>query len=167
MIHKKFEELSKTIWTNIELSNRYRTIYGEETITDSILLELAKLESINIRIVQTPKFIEKDQGTDWEWFVGSKRYGWIRFALQAKKLSLKTHVYDQLNHKVGKLLNARLQIDLLKDFAKANNAVPLYTFYNNYPDGLESSHWHCPEPFERELMGWTFTPLTNIEQASS
>jgi len=88
MIAQKFEEITRRIWTDINLSNRYGTIYGEETITDSILLELVKQNYFNIRILQTPKNLEAVKGTDWEGFVGSYKFGWIRYAIQAKKLNL-------------------------------------------------------------------------------
>jgi len=58
MIAQKFEEITRRIWTDINLSNKYGTIYGEETITDSILLDLVKQNYFNIRILQTPKNFE-------------------------------------------------------------------------------------------------------------
>jgi len=165
MISEKFEEISKRVWTNINLSNRYQTIYGEETITDSILLDLAKQNYFNIRILQTPKIKEGIQGTDWEWFVGSYRFGWIRYAIQAKKLNLSTNRYNALNHKVGEPPYEKYQIDLLREFSNANDAIPLYNFYNFYPTANQSDHWQCSKTFDPELLGWTFTTLTNVDKA--
>jgi len=133
MIHKKFEEITRKIWTDIKLSQQYGIILGEETITDSILLELARQNFFNIRILQTQKPKEAIQGTDWEWFVGSYKYGWIRYAIQAKKLNLTTLGYGNLNHKIGKAPNDDYQINILRKFSKANGAVPLYHFYNYFP----------------------------------
>ena len=165
MIPKKFEDITRRIWTDIDLANKYGTSFGEETITDSILLELAKQNYFNIRILQTPKPKETIQGTDWEWFVGSYRYGWMRYAIQAKKLNPNSHRYDNLNHKVGQPPNEDYQINLLRAFASANGAVPLYNFYNYYPKVTEADHWQCSKTFDRELLGWTFTTLTNVETA--
>lgn len=165
MVAQKFEEITKRIWTDIALSNQYGTIFGEETISDSILLELAKQNYFNIRILQTPKSFEKVQGTDWEWFVGSYRYGWIRYAIQAKKLNLESNRYESLNHKVGQPPNDEYQIKLLRVFSNANKAVPLYNFYNYFPSATQNDHWKCANTFHRELLGWTFTPLKNVEKA--
>jgi hypothetical protein len=165
MIPQKFEDISRRIWTDINLSNRYGTIYGEETITDSILLELAKQNYFNIRVLQTPRRLESAQGTDWEWFVGSNKSGWIRYAIQAKKLNLSTNKYENLNHKVGQPPNDDYQINLLRTFADTNGAVPLYNFYNYFPAATQADHWQCSKVFDRELLGWTFTTLTNIETA--
>lgn len=165
MITEKFEDVTRRIWTDINLSGKYGTIFGEETISDSILLELAKQNYFNIRILQTPKLFEKIQGTDWEWFVGSYRYGWIRYAIQAKKLNQKSNSYDSLNHKVGKPPNDDYQIKILRAYSNANKAVPLYNFYNYFPNATQADHWHCHKSFDRELLGWTFTTLMNVEKA--
>ncbi|WP_138992287.1 DUF6615 family protein [Larkinella sp. C7] len=165
MIREKFEEISRRVWTDIDFANRYRTIYGEETITDTILLELAKQNFRNIRILQTPKLAESVQGTDWEWFVGSRTHGWIRYAIQAKKLNPKTNKYDSLNHKVGAPPNDNYQIDILQKFADFYKAIPLYNFYNFFPRAIQANHWHCNQDFDRELLGWSFTLLRNVEIA--
>lgn len=167
MISNKFEEITRNIWHNINLSNVYGTIYGEETITDSILLELAKQNYFNIRIIQTPKHQEGVRGTDWEWFVGSYKFGWIRYAIQAKKINPNTFRYDKLNHIVGKPPNAIAQSKLLRKYSNVNGAIPLYNFYNYYSNVNEKDHWNCCQTFEKELLGWTFTTLANVEKAIS
>lgn len=159
------EDISRRIWTDINLSKKYNTIYGEETITDSILLELAKLDYFNIRILQTPKSVEAHQGTDWEWYVGSNTYGWIRYAIQAKKINTKSNCYTSLNHKLGKSPVVEYQINILRTFANTNGAVPLFNFYNYYPNATEDKHWQCSQSFDLELLGWTFTTLKNVEAA--
>jgi hypothetical protein len=164
-VAQKFEDIGRRIWMDMNLSNQYKTLYEEETITDSILLDIAKQDCFNIRILQTPKLLESVQGTDWEWYVGSNTYGWIRYAIQAKKLNLKSSNYDSLNHKVGQPPKQYRQIDLLQTFARANGAVPLYSFYNYFPKATAAVHWQCPKPFDRELLGWTFTTLTDVINA--
>ncbi|WP_247236133.1 DUF6615 family protein [Telluribacter sp. SYSU D00476] len=149
----------------INSADSYGTIYGEETITDLILLELARQNYFNIRILQTPKPFEAIKGTDWEWFVGSNNFGWIRYAIHAKKLDLSTGRYKILSHKVGKPPKDEYQIKVLRDFAHANGAVPLNNFYNYFPKATQADHWHCQQDFDRELLGWTFTPLKNVEKA--
>lgn len=164
MVASKFEELGRKIWDDINNANKYNLQLGEETISDNILLQIARQNYFNIRILQTTKPKEAIQGTDWEWYVGSYKYGWIRFAFQAKRLNLMDGRYQNLNHNVGIPPNQELQLTLLKTFATANNAVPLYTFYNYYPKAT-MKHWHCTESFEMPLLGWTFTPLHNVETA--
>ena len=164
-IQDTFDELARKIYLEINLSKKYNISYGEESITDIVLLQLAKLNNFNLRIIQTRKNLECNQGTDWEWFIGSQKYGWTRFALQAKKCNPKDLNYKSLKHKVGQSPNQELQIDKLKKYSSSNKAIPLYTFYNYNPNCKKAEHWHCRKPFDKELLGWTITPLKNVEIA--
>ncbi|MGI4021540.1 MAG: DUF6615 family protein [Janthinobacterium lividum] len=165
LITEKFEEITKRIWNDISFADYYRILYGEESITDSILLDLAKQNWFSIRILQTPKHLEPKLGTDWEWYVGSNNYGWIRYAIQAKKLKTRyNNRYTNLKHFVGPHPD-NYQTKKLRIFANDNYAVPLYNFYNYFPDATEADHWQCSKPFDKELLGWTFTTLKNVETA--
>ena len=161
-LQQTISKLTTDVWENINLADQLNTKFGEETISDILLLELARLKNYNLRIIQTPKDKEKYKGTDWEWFIGSQAYGWIRFAIQAKKANPKYKgYYSCLAHKV----NTELQVDILKKYAKNNNAVPLYSFYNYFPNANQKEHWHCKKDFNQQLLGWTLTSIKNVEIA--
>jgi hypothetical protein len=161
-IQETISRLTIDLWDNIALSEQLKTKYGEETISNILLLELAKLRNYNVRIIQTPKDKEKVKGTDWEWFIGSQAYGWTRFAVQAKKGDPKNNGYYNC---LGHIVDSERQIDILKRFAKANNAIPLYTFYNHVKNANEADHWHCKQPYSQKLLGWTITSIENVESA--
>lgn len=74
--------------------------------------------------------------------------------MQAKRLGFPDNLYDSLGHKV----NSDLQVDILIDYAKANNAVPLYCLYNATDEPHPERYWHCNRPFEREQLGCTVAP---------
>lgn len=162
-IQQTIEKLTIELWETIDLANKLNTKYGEETITDIILLELAKLRNYNLRIIQTPKDKEPSKGTDWEWFIGSQNYGWTRFAIQAKKAdpNSKKGNYSCLNHTVG----VDNQHDILLKYSKANNAIPLYCFYNHFPNATELEHWHCKKNYNQKLLGWTISTVDNVKTA--
>ncbi len=164
-IRDTVDELTREIRQNLDLAKKLKISYGEETITDNILMALASMRSYNLRIFQTPKNIEAQKGTDWEWFIGSQKYGWVRLAIQAKKFNSSSGRYDSLGHKVGIAPNQELQVEILKRYSTANNAIPLYSFYNNYAHVSENNHWHCNKAFDPELLGWTITSVQNIEDA--
>ncbi len=161
-----FENLSEHVWNRIRDSWEYDIRQGEETITDHLLLEIVKREFKSILIFPTSKKLEKKKGTDWEWWIGSKRHGWIRYAVQAKKISHKGNRYDSLNHSVNssKIGPKMKQFDVLKRFSKANNAIPLYSFYNYVPNEKLNKYWNCSLAFDQKQLGWTFTPLSVIEK---
>ncbi len=170
---KKFQELAERTWKKLGLTTRpnINTTLSETSITDDILLELAMLNSPNIDLYKTPQNEECNKGTDWEFWIG-RDSEWVRYAIQAKKIDLKTEKYKTLRHKVG----GKLQLEILKDYANKNEAVPLYCFYNYVGDsnvtGRMCRHHHCPCPccFYRgdpshfpSHFGITITPLRIVE----
>lgn len=162
MLCEHFEEIANNTWINLKDAKRLGIFYGEETITNNILLYLARLNLPSIKIIQTPKNIEAKQGTDWEWWIGSKNIGWLRYAVQAKKLY--KPYYDQLNHKVGK--EKKCQNIILKEYAEANKAIPLYALYNYIELDNYKQFWNCKnsEPVVTQF-GCTVTPLKNVTKA--
>ena len=117
-------------------------------------------------VIQTPKIKEKEKGTDWEWWIGCEELGWLRYAIQAKKIDPTSLNYKSLNYKSGTKPNKKRQIDILKKYAKENNAIALYSFYN-YVEvrGRDDLHPYCHqriEDYQIEQFGWTYTPIDNV-----
>lgn len=157
------EALARETWNRLHDASDLSIRFGEETITDLLLLDLRRRKPLLAEIVQTSKSKESISGTDFEWWLGSDRIGWIRFAVQAKKLDFKSMRYV-FTHKV----NGILQIDLLERYAKANGATPIYCLYNRPTDLDEAKHWHCCQtPFERDQMGCTITPSSVVRKTLS
>ncbi|MEN3762615.1 DUF6615 family protein [Aeromonas veronii] len=155
------------VWQRLENSKTFGISQGEETVTDNLLLYLASQRLSTIKIIQTPKDKEGIKGTDWEWWIGNKAAGFLRYAVQAKKLDLKTGRYASLNHKVGNGVSADFQHKILEDYAKANNAIPLYAFYNHLDVAQLPKKWNCLLPIDHSKLGCTVTPLKNVEKAIS
>lgn len=155
------------VWQRLENSKRFGISQGEETLTDNLLLYLASQNLSTIKIIQTPKDKESVKGTDWEWWIGNRTAGFLRYAVQAKKLDLKTGRYASLNHKVGEGASAEFQHKILEDYAKANKAIPLYAFYNHLDAPDLPKKWNCPLPMDHFKLGCTVTPLINVKKAIS
>ena len=159
--------VSDDVWERLENSKLYGINQGEETLTDNLLLYLASQGSSSIRIIQTPKDKENVKGTDWEWWIGNTMTGYLRYAVQAKKLDLKLGRYASLNHKVGSGASAEFQHEILEKYANANNAIPLYAFYNHIDAPYLPKSWNCRLPIEHTKLGCTVTPLANVKKAIS
>lgn len=155
------------VWHRLGNSKRFGISQGEETITDNLLLYLVSQSLSNIKVIQTPKNKESVKGTDWEWWIGNNITGFLRYAVQAKKLDLKTKRYTSLNHRVGEGVSAEFQHKILEDYAKANDAIPLYAFYNHLDTAELPKEWNCPLPVEHSKLGCTVTPLENVKKAIS
>ncbi|EHO7545990.1 hypothetical protein KMF76_000231 [Salmonella enterica] len=90
MLMNHLDIISDDVWKRLENGKKYNIIQGEETLTDNILLYLASQNLSEIKIIQTPKNMESVKGTDWEWWIGNRTHGYLRYAVQAKKLDAKT-----------------------------------------------------------------------------
>ena len=136
--------------------------FGEETITDLLMMDLYVQGSTVAHFQQTSKPDEAMWGTDFELWLGSERKGWFRFAIQAKKLDLRNDRYASLTQS-----NANgQQIELLEEYARVNRAAPLYCLYNHTDGADEFEHWHCcTGPADLKELGCTVTPLSNIGTA--
>ena len=142
-----FESQSKYTWER--LSYAYKSLmgpgqsgpvqFGEETITNIFMMDLYVRGSTVALFEQMSKARESMSGTDFELWVGSQRLGWFRFAVQAKKLDLKTKRYADLNHENS---NGR-QPKLLENYARNNGACPVYCLYNFTENVDKYEHWHC------------------------
>ncbi|MCY4528820.1 MAG: hypothetical protein OXD46_07335 [Chloroflexi bacterium] len=137
--------------------------FGEETITNLFMMDLYVQGSTVVLFEQTSKKKESRSGTDFELWVGSQRLGWFRFAVQAKKLNLRTGRYDDLNHKnsIGR------QPKLLEQYAMSNMACPVYCLYNFTERVDRNDHWHCCDDTKNDLteLGCSMTSLWTIQQA--
>ena len=170
-ISQRLETQSKFTWER--LGYAYRSImdpwqsaplqFGEETITNIFMMDLYVKGSTVVLFEQTSKKKEARSGTDFELWVGSQQLGWFRFAVQAKKLNLRTGRYDDLNHKNS---NGR-QPKLLELYAMSNMACPVYCLYNYSKEVDENDHWHCCDDTKNDLteLGCSMTTLSNIQQA--
>jgi hypothetical protein len=155
------EDLARRTWHRILDGHFWDIRQGETTISDYLLLEIARAKSPSIEIIKTSIRKEANQGTDWEWWVGSPRRGWIRYAIQAKRLGFPSGRYETLRHKVD---STSFQVDILINYAKDNNAVPLYCFYNAINKSFPKQYWHCcSNPFELEQLGCTLARAEDIQ----
>lgn len=133
-----FERLADWAGVSFPPRRKRESRGAEQTLTEHLLLEIKRARLPNVWVRQhppdplNPKAILREDLTalDWEWWIGSPRRKWLRFAVQAKKLDLKSQRYRKLKHLVG----TEAQHELLARYAAANDAIPLYCFYNHVPD---------------------------------
>ena len=136
--------------------------FGEETITDLIMMDLYMRGATLVHFTQTAKPDEALWGTDFELWLGSDQLGWFRFAIQAKRLTLTDGRYSSLTQGNS---NGD-QIDLLEKFARLNRAAPLYCLYNFTEYADKQRHYHCCDGQHKlQELGCTVTPATNIRMA--
>jgi len=165
LLKKHLETVSKITWNTLSDAMELEVSQGEETITDNILLYLKRQHLKSLTVIKTPKNLESEKGTDWEWWIGNDSKGWLRYAVQAKKLDTPTKRYLKLNHDVGVPPNNERQDVVLQRYAKSNNAIPMYALYNFIKEPDYKPYWNCPLNLEIEQLGITVTPLHRVKEA--
>ncbi|MFC7291713.1 DUF6615 family protein [Hirschia litorea] len=100
--------------------------YGEETITETNLLELRRRHPDLIKLETFSKKDEAINGADWEWHIIGSHYV-FRMRVQAKRLQKDNKL--KIKHKVKS--TGKEQIDLLIADAKKYNLKPVYCLYSS------------------------------------
>ena len=121
-----FLQQADRIWNSIAEADQYGLSYGEETITDNVLLYLKKHHKRHVYLKSFSKKEERHNGADWEWWIGREGQ-WNGMRVQAKRIKLPREEYKSLFYKSKK--STKLQIDHLIDQATANDLTPVFAFY--------------------------------------
>src|SRR5688572_21752390 len=114
-----FELLARSNWGTLERSYRRRVLFGEDAITSINLNALASLP--HTVVAEDTRVTEATRGCDFELWIGSDHVGWLRYAVQAKKVKVRSSRYTKLKYTVS----GRDQIDVLERYARANRAAAL------------------------------------------
>ena len=128
-------ELGDATSRNLEFSHQPDVLvsYGEETITETILLEIRRRHPERTVLQMFSKHQEAMNGADWEWhIVGQRRT--LKMRVQAKRVQC-NHVL-KIKHTVG--LSGNQQREILINRAQADGLKPVYCIYCTEP---QRSKW--------------------------
>jgi hypothetical protein len=123
-----FQKASIETWQRLGAARETGLRYGEETVTDNVLLDLVSACPGRIVCVAYNKLQEVHTGADWEWWFVSGNKG-IGFRVQAKRLYDKTQKYDAIRYSTQS--GEPSQSDVLVSAATAAGLTPLYVFFSH------------------------------------
>lgn len=142
---------------------------GEDTITTFILDSIVSVRSSSF-VVEDTRADESTKGCDFELWIGCDLHGWIRYAVQAKKITPSSGRYESIKHFVKSA--KKLQIDILDLYSQTNRAFPIYCFYNITipPSSLmkpwsKTYKWNCCDTENEYQFGCSVTPLSVVRDA--
>lgn len=159
------ERISEDTWIRLQQSQTLDVRFGEETLTDILVLDFIKLAGRRrVKIFQITKHEEARKGADLEIFLRTDRGTCVRYVIQAKKLYPR-HQYPHINAKAGK--SGLFQIDVLEDYARSVGAVPHYLLFNFVDHIQRTRHWHCRRQFDEKQLGCTLVPSWRVRDAIS
>ena len=153
--------LAGDTWENLREAWALSVRYGEETITDFLMLGLRRKGFTVFK--QTPLRDEARYGTDFECWIGSDSIGWIGYAVQAKKLDFRTGSYRNLGHVVKG--PGKRQIDILETYAKNRGMTARYCLYSHSYVVDKAFLRCCSRDYLEEELGCTIAPLYAVERA--
>ena len=124
------EHLGDLTSRNLEFSYRpdVPVSYGEETITESNLLELRHCHSDVVQLRTFSKLHESKVGSDWEWYIVGRRRS-LGMRVQAKRVQRNGIL--RITHVVAR--SGKQQRDLLIQAAQADKMRPMYCIYCTEP----------------------------------
>ena len=144
-------ELADATSHNLDFAHRpgVRISYGEETITETNLLEITRRHPQRTRLQMFSKHQEALNGADWEWHIVGRRRT-LKMRVQAKRLQCNKVL--RVKHQVAS--SGKQQRQLLIDAAVADRMKPVYCIYcterqrsiwtqTATPDGLKSYQLGC------------------------
>ena len=119
-------ELGDATSRNLEFSHRddVWVSYGEETITETNLLEIRRRHPERVHVHTFPKISEAKNGADWEWHIIGKKLT-IKLRVQAKRLQRNDVL--KITHKVKS--SQKEQRVLLIDEARKEKMKAVYCVY--------------------------------------
>ena len=117
-----FKSISWHVWEVLELGISKGIGVSEESITDGVLIALAKYGGKNVVVKKFTRYQESKNGADLEmWFHFKNRL--VGSRIQAKKLNSSSNSYKCIDHKNGEQLS-----DLLS--SASTLLIPSYLLYN-------------------------------------
>lgn len=134
-----FQFLASRVWDLSAISARHQLSLGEETITDTVLLELAMRHPTEGAMYKFNRTEEGKTGADWIWCV-TDGHLWFEMLVQAKKLDRTTMTYPRINRNIGN--TSTRQIDQIINVANLSGITPMYCFYNFFDVTRFCPPWH-------------------------
>lgn len=127
--------LSGNVWQKRGAAKLSSLPFNEETITETILLDLKTSYPGSVQIIAFNKSQEAKTGADWLWsFVNSDESQSFTMLVQAKRLEDKEQIYPKINRNIGNRKPSIRQIDQLISTGQQLGIQPAYIFYNHVSD---------------------------------
>lgn len=125
--------LARISWKRRGSAKRNRVFFSEESVTETIILDLIENYPGYASVVPFHKNQEGETGADWAWaFENVNGTAVLPMLVQAKALDFSDHEYPEIKRKIG--TSTTRQIDRLIQVSELYGWPPVYTFYNHLDD---------------------------------
>lgn len=149
--------LARETWTRRGSAKTIGLAYNEETITETMLLNLKMHYPGEVTIIAFNKAEEAECGADWMWtFLSADEQSSITMVVQAKRLDNGERAYAGIKRNIGTKMPLVRQIDRLLATAQKYSVPPVYAFYNHLSDHtrITRSCGTLPHNVIEQIEGW-------------
>lgn len=153
----EFQKLALWTWDTMATAAALGMPRNEESITEHLLLELAKNCPLRVKVFPFTKRREKKLGADWEWWFHNGPNG-IGMRVQAKRINFHSWRFESLKFRP----HGQAQIDKLINVAAADQLIPLYCLY-----GSESKSHRSPNLYSDYLQACSIIRAENVAALKS
>jgi hypothetical protein len=123
---------ARTAWRRRGVAKARGLAFSEESLTETVLMDIAESYPGQLRIVSFNKHQEGRNGADWAWaFRNAAGTQNLAMLVQAKALDFTDRTYPEIKRKVGRGTPPVRQIDRLLDTANSWGWPAVYVFYNH------------------------------------
>lgn len=127
--------VARTTWRRRQVAKARGLRFGEESITDTILMDLAETFPGSLSVVPFSKPSEGMFGADWAWlFRDSTGSHNLPMLVQAKALDFNDIEYAEIKRHIGRKKPPVRQIDRFIETAEKWSWPAIYAFYNHLDD---------------------------------
>ncbi|WP_264820407.1 DUF6615 family protein, partial [Acetobacter pomorum] len=137
-INKSFRSMSMLSikeWNDLRYTIKFNLPRQEETITETLLLNIKRHVPCIDKIIGFSKVAEGQNGADFQWTIINHRNNIsYNMRFQAKRIKNNLKTYDSIKQTIGKAKSSPMQIDVFQTSSEAANCVPLYIFFNYLND---------------------------------
>lgn len=135
--------------------------FSEETVTETVLLNLATANPHQVHIIPFNKHEEGNTGADWEWCFYSYRHSqFLPMLMQAKVLDDNDRQYAHIDRMIGN--TGVRQIDRLLATAQRRGVAALYAFYNHLADPSRVPAQACSCCECEKCWGCSIAPAASV-----
>ena len=163
MLCLEFRKAAVRTWDDLITAAAVSTRLAEESITDYLVLQLAKGQVFgNYQVQSFTKAEESINGADWELWLTGPSGTWFGLRIQAKVMKIGLNRFTQL-HKPTPSAGALSATQRLINSAGSVGAVPLYMLYSAWTPTPKAPAWACGTyPPDDRLWGLSLVQASDV-----
>lgn len=134
-LRDELDRLAIATWELVDQSHNQRIGLREDALTSVNLIHLKRSRHPGFRIETFTPAVERANGADFEWWIGSYSEGWLGLRVQAKREYHRAYPDVVYTPTAGSPTQCDTLIQGVRADARGRALYPFYCFYNGWDGG--------------------------------